>query len=44
MALDVRDLSVVKDKDLLRITATLRNNGQTKMDGVAIDKTPVYSV
>lgn len=37
-ALDVRNLSVVKDEDLLRITATLRNNGQTRIDAVTVDK------
>ena len=43
-ALDVRNLSVVKDEDLLRITATLRNNGQTRIDEVTIDKILVSSV
>lgn len=37
-ALDVRNLSAVKDEDLLRITATLRNNGQTRIDEITIDK------
>ena len=43
-ALDVRNLSVVKDEDLLRITATLRNNGQTRIDEVTIDKILVSNV
>ena len=43
-ALDVRNLSAVKDGDLLRITATLRNNGQTRIDGVTIDKILVSDV
>lgn len=43
-ALDVRNLSVVKDEDLLRITATLRNNGQTRIDEVTIDKILVSDV
>lgn len=43
-ALDVRNLSAVKDEDLLRITATLRNNGQTRIDEVTIDKILVSGV
>ena len=43
-ALDVRNLSVVKDEDLLRITATLRNNGQTRIDQVTIDKILVSEI
>ncbi len=43
-ALDVRNLSVVKDEDLLRITATLRNNGQTRIDEVTIDKILVSDI
>lgn len=43
-ALDVRNLSVVKDEELLRITATLRNNGQTRIDEVTIDKILVSDI
>lgn len=43
-ALDVRNLSVVKDEDLLRITATLRNNGQTRIDQVTVDKILVSDI
>ena len=43
-ALDVRNLSVVKDEDLLRITATLRNNGQTRIDQITIDKILVSNI
>ena len=43
-ALDVRNLSVVKDEDLLRITATLRNNGQTRIDEVTVDKILVSDI
>ena len=43
-ALDVRNLSVVKDEDLLRITATLRNNGQTRIDHITIDKILVSNI
>lgn len=43
-ALDVRNLSVVKDEDLLRITATLRNNGQTRIDEITVDKILVSDI
>lgn len=43
-ALDVRNLNAVKDDDLLRVTATLRNNGQTRIDEITIDKILVSSV
>ena len=43
-ALDVRNLSAVKDEDLLRITATLRNNGQTRIDQITIDKILVSNI
>ena len=43
-ALDVRNLSAVKDEDLLRITATLRNNGQTRIDEITIDKILVSDI
>lgn len=43
-ALDVRNLSAVKDEDLLRVTATLRNNGQTRIDEVTVDKILVSEI
>ncbi|MYH03893.1 MAG: hypothetical protein F4140_03335 [Cenarchaeum sp. SB0675_bin_21] len=43
-ALDVRNLNAGKYNVLLRITATLRNNGQTRIDEITIDKILVSSV